>query len=97
MLNNFCFHVLAQKSLFKVENVNVFFDINGFFWQNFMDSSNTLSCDIRVHRAGSQLKNVWKSDKSWEPEKNLKIWKLKRRNGDKLKSSLYTGADHIDI
>ena len=25
MLNNFCFHVYAQKSLFKVENVNVFF------------------------------------------------------------------------
>ena len=32
MLNNFCFHVYAQKSLFKVENVNgFFFDINGFF------------------------------------------------------------------
>ena len=25
MLNNFCFHVYAQKSLFKVENVNAFF------------------------------------------------------------------------
>ena len=25
MLNNFCFHVYAQKSLFKVENVNGFF------------------------------------------------------------------------
>ena len=24
MLNNFCFHVYAQKSLFKVENVNCF-------------------------------------------------------------------------
>ena len=24
MLNNFCFHVYAQKSLFKVENVNGF-------------------------------------------------------------------------
>ena len=24
MLNNFCFHVYAQKSLFKVENVNEF-------------------------------------------------------------------------
>ena len=26
MLNNFCFHVYAQKLLFKVENVNAFFD-----------------------------------------------------------------------
>ena len=25
MLNNFCFHVYAQKSLFIVENVNEFF------------------------------------------------------------------------
>ena len=25
MLNNFSFHVYAQKSLFKVENVNAFF------------------------------------------------------------------------
>ena len=31
MLNNFCFHVYAQKSLFKVENVNGFFYINAFF------------------------------------------------------------------
>ena len=30
------------------------------FWQNFMDSSNTLSCYIRVHRAGSQLKSLCK-------------------------------------
>ena len=43
MLNNFCFHVYAQKSLFKVENVNGFFLTSMvFFWQNFMDS--TLSC-----------------------------------------------------
>ena len=27
MLNNFCFHVYAQKSLFVVENCNVFFGI----------------------------------------------------------------------
>ena len=26
-----------------------------------------LSCEFRTHRAGSQLKNVWMSDKSWEP------------------------------
>ena len=44
MLNNFCFHVYAQKSLFVGENGNAFFDIL------------TRPCDIRVHRAGSQLK-----------------------------------------
>ena len=47
MLNNFCFHVYAQKSLFIAENCN------GIFW----DILNvTLSCEFRVHRAGSQLK-----------------------------------------
>ena len=40
MLNNFCFHVYAQKSLFIAENCNA------------------LSTDIRVHRAGSQLKRT---------------------------------------
>ena len=45
MLNNFCFHVQAQKSLFIDENDYVFFD-----------SFITLSCEFRVHRAGSQLK-----------------------------------------
>ena len=29
MLNNFCFHVYAQKSLFIAENINAFWDING--------------------------------------------------------------------
>ena len=35
------------------------------------------STDIRVHRAGSQLKNVRKSDRRWEPEnfENLKTLK----------------------
>ena len=51
MLNNFCFHVYAQKSLFIGENGNVF----------FFDLI-TCPCDIRVHRAGSQLKSVH----SWE-------------------------------
>ena len=51
----------------------------------FFDIIVTLSTDIRVHRAGSQLKNVWKSDKSWEPEKiwkfeKKKIWKFKNFN-----------------
>ena len=31
MLNNFCFHVFAQKSLFMGENVNAFFDLMGVF------------------------------------------------------------------
>ena len=50
MLNNFYFHLYAQKSLFIGENCNVF----------FLDSHShhTLSTDIRVHRAGSQLKIV---------------------------------------
>ena len=45
MLYNFCLHVYAQKSLFIAENCNVFFD-----------TSITLSCEFRSHRAGSQLK-----------------------------------------
>ena len=45
-LNNFCFHLYAQKLLFIAENCNVFFD----------SSSHTRSCEFRVHRAGSQLK-----------------------------------------
>ena len=51
MLNNFCFHVYAQKSLFKVENVNV------FFGPHPPDHHHTLSTDIRVHRADSQKKH----------------------------------------
>jgi hypothetical protein len=52
MLNNFSFHVEAQKSLFIAENCN------GFFFDS-STSSTTLSSDIRVHRAGSQLKINW--------------------------------------
>ena len=49
MLNNFYFHVYAQKSLFIGENGNgVFFDILVLIL--------TLSFDISIHRAGSQLK-----------------------------------------
>ena len=44
MLNNFCFHVYAQKSLFMAENCNVFF------------LTATTSCEFGVSRAGSQLK-----------------------------------------
>ena len=46
MLNNFCFHVYAQKSLFIDENGKCF----------FLNSSIARSCEISVHRGGSQLK-----------------------------------------
>ena len=49
MLNNFCFHVYAQKSLIMDENGNDFF-------LDLSSSTSTLSPDIRVSRAGSQLK-----------------------------------------
>ena len=48
MLTNFCFHVYAQKSVFICENCT------GFFLTSTILS--TRACDIRVHRAGSQLK-----------------------------------------
>ena len=48
MLNNFCFHVYAQKSLFIGENDNDFFG----------NIHNIRACDIKVHRAGSQLKII---------------------------------------
>ena len=43
MLNNFCFHVYAQKSLFIVENCNFFLTA-------------TPTREFGVSRAGSQLK-----------------------------------------
>ena len=54
-LNNFCFHVYAQKSMFIVENINAFFYI-------------TPSTDIRVHRAGSQLKMSERQTKAGNQE-----------------------------
>ena len=45
MLNKFCFHVYAHKSLFIAENCN------GFF------GTSAASREFRSHRAGSQLKN----------------------------------------
>ena len=45
MLNNFSFHLYAQKWLFIAENCNGFFD-----------TTITLSCEFRGHWAGSQLK-----------------------------------------
>ena len=50
MLNNFCFHVYAQKSLFIAENCNVLF----FLGQH--QHHPHLFIVHRVHRAGSQLK-----------------------------------------
>ena len=48
MLIKFCFHLYAQNSLLIGENCNeVFFDLLII----------TPSTDIRVHRAGSQLKS----------------------------------------
>ena len=44
MLNNFCFHVYAQKSVFIGENGY------GFFFDSI------ITCAITVQRAGSQLK-----------------------------------------
>ena len=47
MLNNFCFDVYAQKSLFIGENGNA----------SFLDhSTSTIPCECTNHRAGSQLK-----------------------------------------
>ena len=84
MLNNFYFHLYAQKSL--SHSVNLSFTHSRHAEQVLFSSLcskvavnrrklqwvffyllTTRSTDIRVHRAGSQLKNVWMSDKSWEP------------------------------
>ena len=46
MLNNFCFHVYAQKSLF--------IDADAFFTLTL----STLSCKFANYRAGSQLKTL---------------------------------------
>ena len=49
MLNNFCFHVYAQMSLFVAVGENV----NAFFWTAPPPAS---SREFANHRAGSQLK-----------------------------------------
>ena len=56
MLNNFCFRVYAQKSMFIGENDNV------FFWDHII----TLSTDIMVHRADSQLKISVRLTTGWQ-------------------------------
>ena len=50
MLNKFCFHLYAQNSLF----IRYSRKLQCIFWDLLV----TLSCDFRVHRAGSQLKKV---------------------------------------
>ena len=49
MLNYFCIHIYAQKSMFIDKNRK----LHAFFDNTF---SSTLFCEFRVHRAGSQLK-----------------------------------------
>ena len=58
MLNIFCFHVYTQKSRFIGQN------FNGFFWTS---SSSSSPHDIRVHRAGSQLKILGKWSSNIKP------------------------------
>ena len=48
MLNNFCFHVYAQKKMFVGENGNTFLAV-------FDRIGSTRAPDIRVHKADSQL------------------------------------------
>ena len=50
MLNNFCFYVYAQKSLFKVENVDAY----------FLTSSSLTSAprEFANHRAGSHISSI---------------------------------------
>ena len=53
-------------------------------WMSF---HRLLPCDWTNHWAGSQLKNVWMSDKSWEPgmiECYWKLWKLENLTTWKL-------------
>ena len=54
-----------------------------FFYHNNHNNHNiTLSTDIRVHRAGSQLKMSESQTKAGNQKKieNLKIWKFKNLN-----------------
>ena len=62
MLNNFCFQVYAQNSLFIPENCN------DFFWDIIIWDIITLSPDIRVHIAGSQLKMSERQTKAGNQE-----------------------------
>ena len=66
MLNYFCFHVYAQKSLFKVENVNAYF---------LTSSSSAASAprEFANHRAGlRQLNNFYSSQSVGQgPSKTL--------------------------
>ena len=72
MPSNFCFHVQAQKSLFKVENVN------GFFWTAGPPSS----CEFANHRAGSQLKM---SERQTKAGNKLKMSESQTKAGNQKK------------
>ena len=56
MLNNLCFHLYAQKSLFIAENVNAFLGHQWFSLTKLFIS--TRSSEMTVFRAGSQLKKA---------------------------------------
>ena len=68
MLNNLCFHLYAQKSLFIAENVNAFLGHQWFSLTKLFIS--TRSSEMTVLRAGSQLKKAMifqpiRQNKSW--------------------------------
>ena len=117
MLNNFCFHIYAQKSLFHFHTLSlshsrtltlshslihslstcwttfVFMSMlkSHYFWQKlqcgFLDSSSssiTLSTDIRVSRAGSQLKREKILIENNSPTKHfylIRFFSISRRRG----------------
>ena len=94
MLNNFCFHVYAQKSLFIAENCNGFFLTSMVFFDKtfhlrfFGDQLSTLSTDIRVHRAGSQLKML--NHKKKNPRPKRKELRVQPSTPTSLFSSVFT-------
>ena len=74
MLNNFCFHVYAQKSLILPKIAMLFFDIIIF------------SVSTRWHhRAGSQLKNnytFWRHAQMEEAHRKLSLYEKYQHNGN---------------
>ena len=68
VLNNFVFMSMLKSHCFYVKMPMVFWDL--------IILHHTLSCEFRVHRAGSQLK--MSNDKSWNP---LCLWLCQISNG----------------
>ena len=58
MLNNFCFHVYAQKSLFIAKIAMLFFWQQGFFLTKLYGQQQHPFLFLSVSRAGSQLKSI---------------------------------------